>query len=255
VWPESAPAAVANDIVPYINHLYTEAQAHHSALVMGVLRAESKSAGKGGEDSEDETRYFNSVLALDDKVNWYDKRHLVPFGEFFPVPHFVRSWLRLMSLPYSDITPGAAEQPPLPAAHLQLGATICYEDAYGSSMLAVLRHADALVNVTNDAWFGHSTARYQHFQIARMRALEAGRYLVRAANDGISAVVGPHGEVVARAREFQPLVLFSRIVPLTGLTPYAVVGNWLIVCLAAMALAYTLWLRQCSDRHGVEPSP
>jgi apolipoprotein N-acyltransferase len=248
VWPESAPADVANDLVPYLNNLYGEARAHRSALVLGVLRAESAPAGKGGEGGADETRYFNSVLALDDTVSWYDKHHLVPFAEFFPVPHFVRSWLRLMSLPYSDFTPGAAEQPPLPAAHLQLGATICYEDAYGSSMLAVLRRADALVNVTNDAWFGHSTARHQHFQIVRMRALEAGRYLVRAANDGISAVVGPHGEVVARAPEYHPVVLVSKIVPLTGLTPYAVVGNWLIVSLAAMALAYGLWLRQCRDR-------
>lgn len=247
VWPESAPAGVANDLVPYLNNLYGEARAHHSALVLGVLRAEAV-PDKSSEDDADGIRYFNSVLAMDATVSWYDKHHLVPFAEFFPVPHFVRSWLRLMSLPYSDFTPGAAEQPPLPAAHLQLGATICYEDAYGSSMLTVLRRADALVNVTNDAWFGHSTARHQHFQIARMRALEAGRYLVRAANDGISAVVGPHGEVVARAREFQPLVLVSQVVPLEGLTPYAMVGNWLIVSLAAMALAYGLWLRQCRDR-------
>jgi apolipoprotein N-acyltransferase len=246
VWPESAPADVANDLVPYLDNIYEEARAHHSALVLGVLRAESGADG---------TRYFNSVLAMDDTVSWYDKHHLVPFAEFFPVPHFVRSWLRLMSLPYSDFTPGAAEQPPLAAAHLQLGATICYEDAYGSSMLAVLRRADALVNVTNDAWFGRSTARHQHFQIVRMRALEAGRYLVRAANDGISAVIGPHGEVVARAPEFLAVVLVSKIVPLQGLTPYAVVGNWLIVSLAAMALAYGLWLRQCRDRPGVEPSP
>jgi apolipoprotein N-acyltransferase len=251
VWPESAPAGVANDLVPYLDNLYGEARAHHSALVLGVLRAES---GKGGDGDTEGTRYFNSVLAMDDTVSWYDKSHLVPFAEFFPVPHFVRSWLRLMSLPYSDFTPGAADQPPLAAAQLQLGATICYEDAYGSSMLGVLRRADALVNVTNDAWFGHSTARHQHFQIVRMRALEAGRYLVRAANDGISAVVGPHGEILARAPEFKPVALVSKIVPLRGLTPYAAVGNWLIVSLAAMALAYTLWLRQCRDRRGVEPS-
>jgi apolipoprotein N-acyltransferase len=151
--------------------------------------------------------------------------------------------MRLMSLPYSDFTPGAAVQPPLAAAHLRLGTTICYEDAYGSSMLAVLGSADALVNVTNDAWFGHSSARHQHFQIARMRALEEGRYLVRAANDGISAVIGPHGEVVARAAEFRPVVLFSQVTPLTGLTPYARVGNWLVVMLAALALAYGLGVR------------
>jgi apolipoprotein N-acyltransferase len=112
-------------------------------------------------------------------------------------------------------------------------------------MLVVLRRgsADALVNVTNDAWFGHSSARFQHFQIARMRALEEGRYLIRATNDGISAVIGPHGEVVARAPEFRPALLVSKVTPLAGLTPYAHVGNWLIVPLAALALAYGLWVR------------
>jgi len=159
------------------------------------------------------------------------------------VPHFVRTWMRLMSLPYSDFTRGAADQPALPAAHLQLGTTVCYEDAYGSTMLRVLPHADALVNVTNDAWFGHSSARHQHLQIARMRALEQGRFLVRAANDGISAIIGPRGEVMARAPEFKPVTLVSSIVPHAGRTPYAHVGNWLVVSLAGLALAYGLWVR------------
>jgi apolipoprotein N-acyltransferase len=237
VWPESAPADIANDIVPYIKSLYGEARAHGSAIVMGVLRAEG-SPEEGGT-----LRYFNSVLALDAQASWYDKHHLVPFAEFFPVPRFMRTWMRLMNLPYSDFTRGAADQPPLPAAHLQLGITVCYEDAYGSSMLAVLPSADALVNVTNDAWFGHSSARHQHLQVARMRALEAGRFLVRAANDGISAVIGPHGEVIARAAEFRPVALVSSIVPYAGRTPYARVGNWLVVSLAALALAYGLWVR------------
>lgn len=242
VWPESATAGVANDIVPYISKLYGEAQARGSALVMGVLRAQ------GGAADTDPTEYFNSVLALDEKVSWYDKRHLVPFAEYFPVPPVVRSWMRMMNLPYSDFTRGNAAQPPLPAAHLRLGATVCYEDGYGSAMLRVLPDADALVNVTNDAWFGHSSARYQHFQIARMRALEEGRYLVRAANDGVSAVIGPHGEVVKRAPEFTAAVLSSALVPLAGLPPYAYVGNWLIVSLAAAALAYGLWVRNDRGR-------
>jgi apolipoprotein N-acyltransferase len=237
VWPESAPADVANNLVPYLSHLYSEARARGSALVLGVERAE------GGADDNAPQRYFNSVLALDEKVSWYDKRHLVPFAEVFPVPAFVRKWLRLMTLPYSDFTRGAAGQAPLPVAHLELGATVCYEDAYGSAMLRVLPRADALVNVTNDAWFGHSSARHQHFQISRMRALEEGRYLVRAANDGISAVIGPHGEIIARAPEFRPLALVSSIVPMRGLPPYAYVGNWLIVSLATLALAYGLSVR------------
>jgi len=242
VWPESAPADVANDLVPYISRLYHDARSRGSALVLGVLRADPPKEPAGA------VRYYNSVLALDDRVSWYDKRHLVPFAEFFPVPRFVRSWLRLMSLPYSDFTPGEANQPPLLAAQLRLATTVCYEDAYGSTMLAVLPGADALVNVTNDAWFGHSSARHQHLQISRMRALEEGRYLVRAANDGISAVIGPHGELIARAAEFQPLVLHSSIVPHTGLPPYAYVGNYLVVSLATLALAYGLWVRNDRDR-------
>jgi apolipoprotein N-acyltransferase len=239
VWPEAAPPDLANELVPWITAMFREAHSHHSALVFGVVRAENEGRV-----------YYNSVLALDEKLTWYSKNHLVPFAEFFPVPGIVRSWLRLHSLPYSDFNRGGDEQPPLPAGDLSLGATICYEDAYGSSMIGVLRSADALVNVTNDAWFGHSSARHQHFQIARMRAMEAGRYLIRAANDGISGIIGPRGEVVARAPEFTPYVLKSAVTPRTGLTPYAHVGNWPIVSLCAAVLACGLWLRNHSGPPG-----
>jgi apolipoprotein N-acyltransferase len=128
---------------------------------------------------------------------------------------------------------------------LAIAPTICYEDAYGSTRLPELATAELLVNVTNDAWFGHSTARYQHLQISRMRALEADRYLVRAANDGISAIVGPRGQLVARAPEFTPTVLRGEIVPLRGLTPYARTGNTPVVILALAAGAVAaLWTRR-----------
>jgi apolipoprotein N-acyltransferase len=105
-----------------------------------------------------------------------------------------------------------------------------------------------LVNVTNDAWFGRSTARHQHLQIARMRAIEAGRYMLRAANDGITAVIGPKGEIVAQAPEFGPYVLRAQVVPRSGLPPYAHVGNWLIIgaAAAALALIFTWNLRRGS---------
>jgi apolipoprotein N-acyltransferase len=227
VWPESAPPDLANNLLDYLEAEYSMTNKRGSALVMGVVRA----------SDNDPDVYYNSVLTLDAAgPHWYNKSHLVPFAEFFPVPGFVRSWLRLANLPYEDFTRGEPNQPPLPAAGLKLATSICYEDAYGSSQLAVLGAADALVNVTNDAWFGNSSARHQHFQIARMRAIEAQRFMVRAANDGISAVIGPHGEVIARAPEFTPYVLRAAITARVGIPPYGHVGNWPIVLLALSGL-------------------
>jgi len=235
VWPESAPPDLANNLAPYLEGIYRVAASHGSTLLIGIVRADAET-----------DRYYNSILALGDgKVAFYDKYHLVPFAEFFPVPAFVRSWLRLMSLPYADFTRGAEAPPPLDVSGLAIAPTICYEDAYGSTRLPELATAELLVNVTNDAWFGHSTARYQHLQISRMRALESDRYLVRAANDGISAIVGPRGQIVARAAEFTPTVLRGDIVPLRGLTPYARTGNAPVVILALAAAAVAaVWTRR-----------
>ena len=175
------------------------------------------------------------MLALSgEEAGWYYKRRLVPFGEFFPVPDFVRSWMRLMSLAYVDMTPGGERQPPLSAAGLKVGMTVCYEDAYGADQLYVLREATLLINVTNNAWFGDSTAPHQQMQIARFRALEAGRYLVRATSNGITGIIGPDGQVVARAAQFVPEVLLGEVRPFTGLTPYARTGNWPVLLLSAL---------------------
>ena len=236
VFPESSLPDMADQFSDYLRQLYRDASGHDSAVVLGVLRR------------DEHENYYNSVLSLGPKVQWYDKDHLVPFAEFFPVPDFVRSWLRVMSLPYSDFTRGGADQAPLNAAGLKLATTICYEDGYGSAQLGVLAEATALVNVTNDAWFGHGSARYQHFQIARMRALESQRYMLRAANDGISAVIGPHGEVVAEAPGFKRYVLRSEVTPRAGLPPYARTGNWFVMLLATAAVLITAQRRRSAKK-------
>ena len=97
-------------------------------------------------------------------------------------------------------------------------------------------------NVTNDAWFGRSTARYQHLQISRLRAREAGRPMVRAANDGVSAVIGSRGEIVVRAPEYAANVLRSDLQPRKGLTPYARTGNWPVVVLALVFALFSTYL-------------
>ena len=165
------------------------------------------------------------------------------FAETFPVPRFVRNWLRLLNLPYSDFAAGSDHQVPLAAAGMLVAPSICYEDAFGSAQLYLNRRSDLLVNVTNDAWFGRSPARYQHLQISRMRALESGRYLLRAGNDGISAIIGPRGELLAVAPEYQSTVLRGTVVARHGLSPYTQVGNWAVVALALVATA-AAWHRR-----------
>ncbi len=149
-----------------------------------------------------------------------------------------------MSLPYDDFTAGTSRQSVLSAAGQKLGLSICYEDAFGSQQLEVLRQATLLINVTNNAWYGDSTAPHQHLQIARMRALEGGRFLVRAANDGITAVIDPQGRIVARLAQFQEGVLRTTLQPMTGLTPYARAGNYPVVLGALLLLVVAAWRRR-----------
>jgi apolipoprotein N-acyltransferase len=234
VWPEAALPVLANEIPDYLRRLQELGRAHNADFAIGLVNYEPATK-----------QYHNGLLVLSDTGGgWYFKRHLVPFGEYFPVPAFVRAWLRLMSLPYDDFSRGRVNQPSLSAAGQKLGLTICYEDAFGSQQLKVLRDATLLINVTNNAWYGDSTAPHQHLQIARMRALEAGRYLVRAANDGITAAIGPHGEIVARLPQFQEAVLHADVRPMTGLTPYARFGNYPVVAGAAALLALAVSRRR-----------
>jgi apolipoprotein N-acyltransferase len=231
VWPESAIPLLARDARPYLDAIRAESQAAGSDLLLGLL------------DFDPETGVVrNGLYAMGaEGEGWYYKRRLVPFGEFFPVPASVRRWMRLQNLPYYDMTPGAEEQPPLAAGGEKLAATICYEDAYGAEQLAVLPRSTLLVNATNNAWFGDSSAPHQQLQMARFRALEAGRWLMRATSNGITAVIAPDGEVTARLPQFQPGVLRAEVTPRTGLTPYARTGNWPILSFAfLMLIAFTI---------------
>lgn len=234
VWPEAALPILAPELRDFLQALQAAGRQHGADFAVGLVNYKPETH-----------QFFNGLLVMSDTGGgWYYKRHLVPFGEYFPVPPFVRSWMRLMSLPYDDLTPGAEDQPVLSAAGQKLGLTICYEDAYGSHQLKILREATLLINVTNNAWYGDSAAPHQHLQIARFRALEAGRYLLRAANDGITAVIGPHGGIVARLPQFQEAVLRAEVRPMSGLTPYARLGNYPVVAGAGALLALAVWRRR-----------
>jgi apolipoprotein N-acyltransferase len=228
IWPEAAIPMPVEYIGPYLETMRRRAAERGSTLLLGVLRTVS--------DGEGNETYENVLLAMTDEPQVYVKRHLVPFGEYFPVPAFVRNWMRLMSLPNSDFAAGSDSQAPLAVAGQTLAPTICYEDAYGVEQLSLARNSTLLVNVSNDAWFGDSTAPHQHLDISRMRALEAGRPMLRATNDGVTALIEHDGRILATLPQFQPGVLTGSLQPRTGLTPYLRVGNVPVLALIALGL-------------------
>jgi apolipoprotein N-acyltransferase len=182
------------------------------------------------------------MLALDGgPPQSYRKSHLVPFGEFVP-PGFgwIVDWL---SIPLSDFSRGDVAQPPLALAGQRVAVNICYEDVFGEELIHALPAATLMANVSNDAWFGRSFAPWQHLQISQMRALETGRWWLRANNTGITAILDEKGHVRAQLEPFQTAALHGEAQAHAGLTPYARWGNagFLTLVLAALSVA---WVRQ-----------
>lgn len=190
--------------------------------------------------------YTNAAVALDPALalapQAYAKSHLVPFGEYVP-PGF--SWfLALMKIPMSDFSAGAKRQAPLAVAGQLVMPNICYEDLFGEEIIRALPAATLLVNLSNTAWFGHSLAQPQHLQISQMRALETGRYMLRATNTGMTAVVRPDGVVAAALPAFASDALTAEVRGYAGMTPYARWGNTLAVLIAILSFLPALRRRR-----------
>ncbi|WP_022947492.1 apolipoprotein N-acyltransferase [Methylohalobius crimeensis] len=216
VWPETAVPAFYHQVREGLFlPLEREAAARGSDLLVGVPMLESAT-----------DRYYNALIGLGEASGRYYKRHLVPFGEFLPLRSLLGFILEVLQIPLSDFSAGDDDQALIVAAGFPVAATICYEDAFARDALVGLPEAAYMVNVSNDAWFGDTIAPHQHLQMARMRALEGGRYLLRATNTGITAVIDSRGKVKAQAASFVRTSLTETIVPLAGATPYVIWGDW-----------------------------
>jgi len=240
IWPETAIPAFYSELQDFFPVLHAEAAGHGSAMLIGVPY----------NPPDDRGRYYNSVIALGMGQGRYDKRHLVPFGEYIPFGSLLRPILFFLKIPMSDFSRGDAVQPLIHAAGIPVGVSVCYEDAFGEEMIAALPAARMLVNVSNDAWFGDSVAPHQHLEMARMRARETGRYLLRATNNGITAIIDAQGRIAARAPQFIPYALVGKAQPYAGATPYVRFGNMpiLLVLAAAMLVAASTGVCRFSRR-------
>jgi apolipoprotein N-acyltransferase len=227
VVPETALPAFLDQLPEdYLESLREDARAHGKDILLGTVERVRRD---GDYD------YFNSLVRITGESRQsYRKRHLVPFGEFIP-PGF--PWvLAILHIPMSDFSRGTSTQPPIEAGGTRFGVAICYEDMFGEEMIDALPGAQVLVNVSNDAWFGHSFEAEQHLQASQMRALETGRWMVRSTNTGVTAAIDEHGRVVSRLPAFTAGTLVADVVPRSGMTPYGRTGNLPVLAIVGAVL-------------------
>ena len=225
VWPESAIPGFYDTQKEFAHGLLEEAVERGSAVITGVPVRD----GPGG-------RYLNAVVMLGPEPGFYFKRRLVPFGEYMPFAFALLPVARALGIRMADFTPGPRDQDSIRLGSHALGVSICYEIAFASAVRPNLPEAALLVTVSNDAWFGDSIGPHQHLEIARVRAAETGRWLVRATNTGLSAVVSSSGEVRALLPQFEIAAGTFEVVPMRGETPWVRFGD------APILLALAVWL-------------
>ncbi len=186
------------------------------------------------QETDDGAIHYNSAYGISDEVQKYRKRHLVPFGEFIPF-RSVLGWLdNYIVIPESDFASYQGIQAPLILAGQPAAISICYEDAFPQEFFQMLPESTYMVNLSEDAWFGDRLAPFQRLQMSRMRAMEAARPILRAANKGISAAVDHKGNVMAQLVQDEGKVLKTQITPKSGSTPYIKFGNIPVLLLCAL---------------------
>jgi apolipoprotein N-acyltransferase len=240
IWPESAIPLFVHEAIPLVDALRARADASGSAFITGMPYMYFQN---------ERPVFHNSVLSLGgiQQTAMYHKVHLVPFGEVVPFSSLLRAiapFFALEGIPLEGFARGQENQPPLPAGKLGLATFLCYEIVYPDYVRRQAASADVLLTVSNDGWFGDSHGPHQHFEISRMRAVENGRWLLRGTNTGITGIIDPQGNVVAKLPQFERTVLRGNVTPMKGATPFMVWGNWLVLLAGFVIITLAVWRRR-----------
>lgn len=228
IWPETAIPVLKEQVQSYLNSMDRLLKQRNSALITGLPLRQ--------EDRYGDLRYYNAITTLGDSQGEYRKQKLVPFGEYVPLQDLLRGIIAFFDLPMSDFARGPSQQAPLEAKGYKIAPYICYEVVYPEFATELAAQSDLLLTISNDTWFGTSIGPMQHLQMAQMRALEAGRWMIRATNNGVSALIDPQGMITATVPQFQQAVLYGSVVPMQGLTPYLRWQSWPLILLCALCL-------------------
>lgn len=245
VWPEAAFPVFYHDALDVIAGLDVKGDATNTAIISGAPYYEL---------IDGRYHYYNSIFAMGDGKGLYHKQVLVPFGEFVPFEAAIRGMLPFFDLPMSSFTEGTAEQSLLMAKGKTLAPFICYEIVYPDLVRKMGADADYLLTISNDAWFGRSWGPNQHLEMAQMRALELGKYLLRGTNTGITAIISPDGKIQASTPQFEENILKGTVYKTTGQTPFSQWGSWPVLGAALIAVVLGVGLGQRKPAESSVPS-
>lgn len=225
IWPETAIPAYREQVEDtFLNDMKALAKLRGFDLLTGI-----------SDSNPENLRDYNSALVISDTPSIYHKNRLVPFAEYIPFRSLLAPVFALFGYHKRDFERGQIP-PVLDIANTASGISICYEILFGEGIRRSLPRSSWLVNITNDAWFGDTTAPYQHFQMARMRAKESGRMLVRAANTGLSGIIDADGQVLQRSELNQEAVISSTVYPREGSTPWIQYGDKPVLVLLGLVV-------------------
>lgn len=241
IWPETAIAFMEDDVkTTTLEPLDRLLKQRGQTLVTGIP-AGDLSAGI----------YYNGVIAIGKGEGRYYKHHLLPFGEYLPMRDVFNIFRDYVDIPLSDFSRGDAVQRPILTQQVPAGVSVCFEAAFGRDIRRALPAAQYLINVSNDGWFEDSIAADQHLQMNRMRALEMGREMARATNNGITVFIDSKGRITKRLPRFERGVLSGYVQPHIGQTPYAAYGDRLFViglcAYAFLLIVFALLMRGRRD--------
>ncbi len=217
IWPEAALTFMAHEATGVLESLDARARRSGAALVLGMPALERLPDG--------DVVFRNTARVLGSGHGIYQKRRLVPFGEYVPLESLLRGAIEFFDLPMSHAAPGPWRQPLLDLGGERAVMSICYEVVYPDLVRTQAAAADVLLTISNDSWFGASIGPLQHLQMAQMRALENGRWMLRGTNNGVTAVIDAGGRVVTRLPQFEPGVLTGSYRAMSGSTPFTRWGH------------------------------
>ena len=226
IWPETAITYLHHQVKPYLAEFDSILKQSNTSLITGVPVL-TQVPGKPIEQGN----FYNGLWTLGDGFGLYLKQKLVPFGEYIPFQEWMGPIFDIFGQPMTSFKKGEANQPSMQIGEWAISSFICYEIVYPELVRNMVRDSDLLLTVSNDGWFGESIGPLQHLQIAQFRAKEAGRYLIRATNTGVTAVMDEKGRIIDQLPQFTQTSLTTQVKLLKGITPYVNYGNLLFFSL------------------------